>query len=137
VNPRGKGRIPKSSKEKNPWTTGVSCQQFFHSPPGHSYFRVDSKRPFSDRQTRPRTASSGEEEENEDESEIRSERSKALSEGFQGISLITFQKIVVLIVYIEPLNWESEWSRLDSKILEFRTKEIRKIEKNPYDDPSP
>ena len=78
-----------------------------------------------------------EEERNEDESEIRSERSEALSEGFQGISLITFQKIVVLIVYIEPLNWESEWSRLDSKILEFRTKEIRKIEKNPYDDPSP
>jgi len=44
---------------------------------------------------------------------------------------------MVLRVFLEPRNWESEWSRLDSKILEFRTKEIRKIEKNPYDEPSP
>ncbi len=138
MNPRGKGRIPKTSKEKDPWTTGVSCQQFFHSPPGHSYFRVDSKRPFSDRQTRPRMATAvEEEEENEDESEIHSKRSEALSDLSQGISLIFLYKIVVLTVYIEPRNWESEWSRLDSKILEFRTKEIRKIEKNRYDNPSP
>jgi len=82
-------------------------------------------------------ASLVEEERTEDESEIRSKRSEALLELSQGISLIFFNKIVVLIVYIEPRNWESEWSRLDSKILEFRTKEIRKIEKNPYDNPSP
>ncbi len=103
-NPRGKGRIPKTSNIEEPWATGISCQQFFLSNPGHSYFRVDSKRPFSDRQTRPRTASSVEEERNEDESEIRSERSEALSEFSQGITRIFFYKIVVLTVYIEPRN---------------------------------
>jgi len=89
-NPRGKGRIPKTSLKSIPWASNISCQQFFHTPPGKSYFRVNSKRPFSDRQTRPRTASSVEEERNEDESEIRSEQSEALSELSQGISLIFF-----------------------------------------------
>jgi len=43
-----------------------------------------------------------EEEENKDESEIYPEQSKALLEFSQGISLISFYKIVVLIVFIEP-----------------------------------
>jgi len=49
-------------------------------------------------------ASSVEEERTEDESEIRSKRSEALLELSQGISLIFFDKIVVLTVYIEPRN---------------------------------
>ena len=56
-NPRKKGRFPKNTTKDVPWKSNLPCQQFFRSPPGHSYFRVDPRRPFLDRETRPRTAS--------------------------------------------------------------------------------
>jgi len=56
-NPRKKGRIPKNSTKDVLWITNSSYQQFFRSVPGRSYFRVNPKRPYTDRKTRPRTAS--------------------------------------------------------------------------------
>jgi len=84
-NPRGKGRIIKTSLVEVPWESSVHCQQFFRSIPGHSYFRVNPKRPFLGRETRPREASLPEDVEDRREVEIRSESSRPSSRNSQGI----------------------------------------------------
>lgn len=84
-NPRGKGRIPKASSVTVPWESNISCQQCFHSGSGRPYFRVNPKRPFSGRETRPRGASSPEDAEYEREVGNRSESSRLSSRNPQGI----------------------------------------------------
>ncbi len=107
-NPRKKCRIPKSTKKDVPWKSDIPCQQFFRSPPGHSYFRVNPKRPFTDRETRPRTASPARISENSEGDENRPESSIAFSRASQGIYILFIDNLVILIVYIEPSDWESE-----------------------------
>lgn len=103
-NPRKKGRIPKGSTKDIPWITKIPCQQFFRSPPGRSYFRVNPKRPYTDRETRPRTASLAGISEISEGDENRPESSIAFSRASQGIYILFIDNLIILIVYIEPSN---------------------------------
>ena len=39
-------------------------------------------------------------------------------------------------LHIDPLDWDLEWSTLDSKLEDFRKEEIQRIKPNQFDDPS-
>lgn len=81
VNPRGKGRIPSTTTLETPWLSGVYCQRFFHSPPAHTYFRVNPNRPYSSRGTSSKRARLT----NNEETEEVSETSSINSDVIQGI----------------------------------------------------
>lgn len=97
-NPRGKGRISKNSSKDVPWKSGIYCQRFFHSTPGHFYFTVDPRRPFIE----ARSVRASSIEEQEEEIENRSNRSRSISIQGQGISLIFF-----IIEYLSNILYRS------------------------------
>lgn len=86
INPRGRGGNTRVSTIETPWKSDIPCQRFFHSPPGHSYFRVNPNRPYSSRETSPNRVRSIRNEEDNEIRSIRSERSSSSTRIIQGIS---------------------------------------------------